>query len=486
MATSASGDLAARVVESHISVLIFLGDRVYKLRKPVRFDFLDFTSREARQADCAREVELNARFAPGVYLGVIDISSEGVPIDHLVVMRRLPAERRLAALVASGDAREAIRAVARVLVDIDQYSLRSPEIESAATRDAVREAWTTNFAEMEPFIGELIDPEAEERLRRLVGQFLEGREPVFAARLAAGRIRDGHGDLQAEDIFVLDDGPRILDCIEFEDHLRYGDVLSDLAFLAMDLARLGHAELGDALFSDYEELSADALPRGLANHYCAARAYVRAKVACLADTEGTPGAAETARALHRLALSFLERARVRIVLVGGAPGSGKSTLAAALGDELGMVVLRSDEVRRELVGVTDETSGSSDVGGSYSDAMTRATYATLLERARLALGFGQSVILDASWTSEALRQAARELGAATASDLVELRCEVPEATAVRRIAARRRLGGDPSEATATVARQMAAAADPWPEASTVDTSGPRRSGLSRALHLLRS
>lgn len=480
---STVGNLELRVVESHVSVLVFLGDRVYKLRKPVQFNFLDFTTREERETDCQREVELNARFAPGVYLGVLDVYAGGRPIDHLVVMRRLPETRRLASLVRAGTAREAIRSVARTLVELEPYSLRSPEIDALATRDAVRDAWQSNFMEVERFVGDVIDREAEERLRSLVERFLEGRKAVFDQRIASGRVRDGHGDLQAEDIFILDDGPRILDCVEFDERLRYGDVLADLAFLAMDLARLGHTELGVALLSDYEELSADALPRGLANHYCAARAYVRAKVECLASAEGSLGAVERARGLHRLSLSFLERSRVRLVLIGGTPGTGKSSLAAALGDELDIVVLRSDEVRKELA-AGGYANGAVDPGTLYSDEVTAATYAMLLERARLALEVGQSVILDASFTKDVFRRAARELGAATASELVELRCQVGEATALRRISARRRREGNVSDATASVARAMTAAADPWPEATVLETSGSRRSVVFRARRLL--
>ena len=164
----------------------------------------------------------------------------------------------------------------------------------------------------------------------------------------------------------------------------------------MDLERLGSHTLSEALLDDYEEFSGDVCARTLAYHYCASRAYVRAKVACLAHAEGVAGADEQARAFYELALSFLERARVRLIIIGGLPGTGKSTLAQALGDELGAVVLRSDEIRKEISQSLGDAPALPD---RYSDEMTTTTYGTMLKRAQSGLERGQSVILDASWTN---------------------------------------------------------------------------------------
>jgi len=480
--TNSGAPRDTRVVETHVSVLFFLGDRVYKLRKPVHFGFLDFSTREEREADCHREVELNSRFSPDVYLGVADVYEEGRAIDHLVVMRRLPEDRRLATMVRDGaDLRQQIRSIARLIADVDLRSERLPQFDEAATADAVLGVWRSGFEEIAPFVGSIVDPVAEARLQTLVETFLAGRKPLLSARIANGRVRDGHGDLQAEDIFCLDDGPRILDCLEFDDRLRYCDVLADLAFLAMDLERLGVPSLAGQLFEDYEELSGDRFPRALSAHYCAARAYVRAKVACLSAAQGAEGAAETAQVLHALALSFLERSRVRLVVVGGLPGRGKSTLAAGLAERLGMVVLRSDEIRKELASAVTTTSGES---GLYGTEMTRATYGALVSRARSALELGQSVILDASWSRQDFRSAARRVAEETSSEFTELRCEVSEPVAEGRIARRLRVGSDASEANVEVARQLATLTDPWPSSRSVDTSGPEGRSLERALALI--
>jgi len=322
-------------------------------------------------------------------------------------------------------------------------------------------------------------------VEELVRRYLSGREALFTQRIAAGRVRDGHGDLQAEDIFCLDDGPRILDCIEFDDGLRHGDVLSDVAFLAMDLERLGAPAAGESFLARYREFAGETYPASLAAHYIAYRAHVRGKVACLRHAQGDPEAAAVAEDLLALTGRHLEAGRVVMVLVGGLPGTGKSTLAAALAGHRGWSVLRSDQVRKELAGLGPDESAPAAFGqGLYRPEITAEVYRTLLDRAATALELGEPVILDASWSDGRWRQAAAEVAGRTASDLVELRCEAPPAAAADRIARRREQGGDPSDATAEVAAVMAARADPWPSAVTVDTTGDPLRSLGQALAAL--
>src|SRR5271165_1085240 len=155
-----------RVVETHISVLVFVGDKVYKLRKPVHFDFLDFTDRAVREADCRREVELNRRLAPDVYLGVADIEMDGVAIDHMVVMRSLPAERRLASLARAGaDLEDWSAQVATTLAAFHETARRSTDVSAAATPRALRAAWYANFAETKRFVGTVLDSSWDQEIR---------------------------------------------------------------------------------------------------------------------------------------------------------------------------------------------------------------------------------------------------------------------------------------------------------------------------------
>jgi hypothetical protein len=474
----------AAVAETHVSVLVFLGDRVYKMKKPVSMGFLDFSTREARLAACRAEVELNRRLAPDVYLGVADVvGDDGTPCDHLVVMRRMPPERRLAALVRSGgDVDAELVHIARRVAAFHAAAGTSPEIARAGSRDAVRANWDASFEQLTPFVGPVLDPGTCARVEQLVHRYLEGRGPLFERRMATGQVRDGHGDLQAEDIFCLEDGPRILDCIEFDDRLRHGDVLADVAFLAMDLERLGAPAAGERFLALYREFAGETYPASLASHYVAYRAHVRAKVACLRHGQGDSEAAGAARELLALTLRHLEAGRVVLVLVGGLPGTGKSTLAAGMADQLGWSVLRSDEVRKDLAGLAHDQSATADFGeGLYRPETTAEVYRTLLERAEHALELGEPVVLDASWSDQRFRDAAAEVAKATSSELVELRCDAPADVAAGRIDRRRKQGGDPSDATVEVATAMAASADPWPSAVRIDTAGEIGAALAQAL-----
>jgi aminoglycoside phosphotransferase family enzyme/predicted kinase len=479
-----SSEPAAAIAETHISVLVSIGDRVYKLKKPVSLGFLDFSDRQLRERACHREVELNRRLAPDVYLGVADvIGVDGQPCDHLVVMRRMPADRRLATLVQVGaPLDDALSDVARRIAVFHAAAATSEDIAAAGRRDAVQRIWEASFEQLAAFTGPVLDPDACRRVENLVRRYLAGRSRLFDHRIALGAVRDGHGDLQAEDIFCLDDGPRILDCIEFDDHLRHADVVADVAFLAMDLERLGAPEAAAAFLARYREFSGETYPQSLAHHYIASRAHVRCKVACLRHGQGDDGAAAAARSLLDLAVRHLEAGRVRLVLIGGLPGTGKSTVAAALADATGWSVLRSDEVRKDLAGLGHTIAAIAPPGeGLYRPEMTDAVYVELLERARTALELGESVILDASWSAGRHRQAAREVAETTSSDLVEICCLAPAEVVEQRIRRRLAAGGDPSDATPAVAGAMAERFEPWPTATAVDTAGALDSSVGQAL-----
>jgi hypothetical protein len=463
----------ARLAETHISWLFLIGDRAYKLKKPVKLDFLDFSTRAAREVACRREVEFNRRLAPDVYLGVADVSgADGAPCDHLVVMRRMPDERRLSTLVQQGaDVRDPLRALARLLANFHSSAESSAEISAVGTVDATRARWESSFATMAPFYGNVLDAEFATRVERRARQYLAGREALFTERVAAHKIRDGHGDLLADDIFCLDDGPRVLDCIEFDDRLRYGDVLSDVAFLAMDLERLGAPGLAESFLGWYREFADEHYPATLAEHHIAYRAHVRCKVACHRVAQGDESGAHDAAVLLRLAADHLERTRIAAALVGGLPGTGKSTLAASLADRLGWSVIRSDEVRKDLAGL-DHTgrTGAGYEEGIYSPESTQRTYREVLRRARVLLERGESVVLDASWSSAGRRDDAATMVREASAELHELCCVAPSDLAVRRLAERAASGHDPSDATPAVAQRMRLGADPWESASSIDTT----------------
>jgi hypothetical protein len=309
---------------------------------------------------------------------------------------------------------------------------------------------------------------------------------LFAVRVAADQICDGHGDLQANDVYCLDDGPRIIDCLEFDDVLRYGDVAADVAFLVMDLERLGAPTAAERFVHYYEECAGAPLPDSLLHLYVALRAYVRIKVACLRHAQGEVLAGREAAALLALAQAHLDRARIRLVLVGGLPGSGKSTLAAALGTALDAPVLRSDEMRQQLVRSEAHDVGEPVFGrGRYTHQKIEDVYGAMIGAAGEQLSLGRTVILDASWIDASHREQARRVAEESGADVTELQCVAPSEVREARIVARRHDATDPSEATVEVARAMAQRESPWTSATTIDTTGDPESVAALALGLLR-
>lgn len=479
---------SAAVVETHISVLFFVGDRVLKMRKPVRTPFLDFSTRELRLADCRREVALNRRLAPDVYLGVLDVVDEdGRPVEHLVAMRRLPAARRLSTIAVLPTFDEAhLVAVARQVAAFHARAERSPAIDAAGSVEHLRMLWSTNLAETAAFTGSVLDGSQHAQVARLALDYLDGRHALLARRVVDGRIVDGHGDLLAQDIFCLDDGPRILDCVEFDDRFRWGDVLYDTAFLAMDLEHIGRPDLARRFLATYREFAAESHPASLEHWYIAYRALVRAKIACLRAVAGDPDAPREARTLLTQCDRHLREAELRLVLVGGLPGSGKSTVAEGLADRLGWTVLSSDEVRKDVVGIDRrEHAWAEPFEGIYTPAATAAVYEELLHRAGIALDLGESVVLDASWLGPAQRGAALHRAVGSHARLVQLCCTVDLALARERVVARQASGRGLSDATPAVLDALAERGGaPWEGAQAVDTSLSPAESIDRAVSLV--
>ena len=374
-----------------------------------------------------------------------------------------------------------LREVAKRVAAIHAAAPRTAVAAEAASPAAVAGNWADNEAAMRPFAGPILDGAVLDEVGVRFRRYLAGRARLLERRIAEGFAVDGHGDLLAEDIFCLDDGPRILDCLAFDDRLRSGDVLADVAFLAMDVERLAGAVLAGHFLRSYEEFSAEHHPVSLAGHYVAYRAQVRAKVACLRAEQGDRTAGGAAAALLGMCRDHLERSRVRMVLVGGTPGTGKSTLAGRLGARAGWTVLRSDEIRKELTGLpVDADATAPPAEGIYRAEVTESTYAELLRRAVVVAENGGSVVLDASWVESRHRVAAREVAARVMTDVVELHVDAPLDVVRARIAARRAAGGDPSDATEDVAVHLRGRLDPWPEAVRIDTTQPLEACVGQA------
>jgi uncharacterized protein len=469
----------AELIETHISTVALEADVVHKRKKAVKLAFVDLSTPDRRELLCHREVEVNRRFSPDVYLGVEDVVDEsGNVVDHAVRMQRMPADRRLSTLARGhADLRQCIRQIARLIAIAHAQAPTSTEIASVASPAALARLWDQNLREMEVFSGAPLDPEMLAAVAALAHQYIDGRHRLLLDRIARGLVLDGHGDLLADDTYCLDDGPRVLDCLEFDDRLRWGDVLYDVGFLAMDLERLGRPELARLFLDAYREYAGESHPPTLEEHYVAYRALVRSKISCL---RGTPADHDEARAYLTQCVAHLRAGRVRLVVVGGLPGTGKSTVAMAVGEALGWPVLRSDEVRKQRAGLSASTSAAAPYQqGLYAPDQIDATYTAMLDAAALMLGKGSSVILDASFSSNRWREAAREVATRTASEMVELCCVLRRDLAVDRLAERSGRG-DASDADVDVADAMRGAFDEWLSATQIDTGPPRAVVIAHA------
>jgi aminoglycoside phosphotransferase family enzyme/predicted kinase len=490
-----------RLVQTHISWVFIADARVYKVKKPVDFGFLDFSRPAQRARACRREVELNRRLAPRLYLGTVPIYERGtefnpVPgrresafsltppgrvVEHAVVMRRLPQERLLSALLARGEADAAdLRRVARRIASFHaQAAPAAPRWRRVAI---LEENLRENFRQTVPFLGRTVSGGDYLLVWDYNHELLARRRALLEKRAREGRIRDGHGDLHAEHVWIGRSGVLAYDCIEFSDRIRQCDVAADIAFLYMDLLHHRRPDLAAALMDEYLRRTGDWEVRLLVPFYACYRAVVREKVESfrLADpgiaAQSSRAASRRAAAYFRLARELARRdARPRLVVVGGLPGSGKSTVARAFAGRIGAECLASDVLRKEMAGAAPGARLPAAAGeGIYRPAMTALTYRELLLQAERHLSAGRSVVLDATFARATDRRRAASLARAVGGVFVTAECRCPAGTARRRSAARSRPGYDgASDAGWEVYLSMRRVFEPFgPDAVRVDTTRP--------------
>lgn len=486
---------AVELVETHVSWVFLAGDRVVKVKKPVSYGFVDHTALESRRRSCEEEVRLNNRLTDGVYLGVVPIlrgpagyrvGGEGTPVEWATLMRRLPAEGMLDALLAVGETPPHLgeRLADRLIPFHRDAAIRcegSAEEVAAAASTVVAE----NLTELEPFAADPLGPVQLGLVAQALRDFLAERGDLLHDRAAEGWVREGHGDLRVEHVCLEESGEmQIFDCVEFSRALRCADVASDLAFLLMDLDRLGAQEAAAVLVARYRAAGMD-LPDTLLRFYKAHRALVRAKVACLrrcasADAATRVGLAAEAADYLDLATAAAVTVRPALIAMSGLSGTGKSTVAAALARALDAHVFASDVVRKELAGQTGSTATAWE-HGLYAPERVEATYERLWELSTRTLAAGRATILDATFLDGKRRERLAAVARAAGVPLVLVETVCKEETALGRILTRARRGDSRSDATVEVYRRQRAAAlaspPPVPPGAVhvlvnTDTGGP--------------
>ncbi|WP_435005466.1 AAA family ATPase [Tundrisphaera lichenicola] len=421
------------VHQTHISVVFLAGSFAYKIKKPLQLDFLDYGSLDRRRHFCEREIILNRRLAPSVYLKVVPVvgvgntlrvDGAGEAIEWAVMMGRLPEAATLKERLRRDDfAVEQVVALADRIAGFHARAESGPQISAFGRFDVVSRNARENFEQSAPFIGLTISQAVYDRLQRLTEMALIQLGELIEARAYRGIPRDTHGDLRLGHIYLFPerlppDDLVIVDCIEFNDRFRHADPVSDMAFLAMDFARHARRDLQRTFAEAYFRANGDVEGRALLPFYIAYRAAVRGKVESLMQSEGEIPAVERvvlfekACACWLLALGELDvpSRRPCLVLVGGLPGSGKSTLSRFLADRAGLTVIRSDVVRKELAGIAEGQPSPADYrDGIYSSDWDERTYAECSRRAEENLFEGERVLVDASFGREADRHRFRKL-----------------------------------------------------------------------------
>jgi aminoglycoside phosphotransferase family enzyme/predicted kinase len=463
--------------QTHISWLFFTERLVYKVKKPVDFGFLDFTTLESRKFFCDQEVRLNRRLAPEVYLGVVEVKAHegrirlggpGKTIDYAVQMHRLPEDRMLPTLLAEGRVTvDTMRRLARLVAEFHAQSETGGAIDQAGTVATVLANWQENFDQTRPYLGFPLPQETYDKVRDRVLAFCRVGEELFGQRIAAGRIRDGHGDLRAEHI-CLTEPIAIFDCIEFNCRFRHGDVAADVAFLAMDLDERGYPDLSRTFIDAYIESSGDHSLLRVLDFYKCYRACVRAKVECFRLDDPMITAGEKRTALHaayrygQLAARYADALQRPWLLIScGLMGTGKSMLAETLAQRLDLQVLSSDVTRKRLAGLQPTAPSRAGYGeGPYTDEWTEATYAHLFQEAEQLLSRGQSVLIDASFQRACHRRHAMQLARRLGAAFCVLECGCPEDEIRRRLQARAACGGAVSDGRWELIAQQRQAFEP--------------------------
>jgi aminoglycoside phosphotransferase family enzyme/predicted kinase len=463
-----------QVIETHISWVLLTGSYAYKIKKPVNFGFLDFTSLDARQHFCGEELRLNQRLTHDLYLEVLpvtgnpeapQIGGEGPAFEYVLKMRQFPQENLLSALQARGELTPAhIDALAR---QIASFHLAAPQVavdHPLGTPDAVMMPVRQNFEQIRPLLSDKADLQQLEALEAWAESSHERLLPLLARRKQEGFIRECHGDIHLGNATLIDGQVVLFDCIEFNEPFRFTDVYADIAFIAMDLEDRGLKPLSRRLISQYLEHTGDYDGLELLNFYKAYRALVRAKIALfsLAHQADAVQKAATLRQYRNyagLAESYSAIPSPFLSITHGVSASGKSQVALRLVEALGAIRLRSDVERKRLFG-EQEADIQGLQSGIYNQDASAATYQRLNQLAIAALHAGFPAVIDATFLKQEQRKAARKVAEETGTPFLILDCHAPEAVIEAWLAQRQAEGGDPSDATIEVVRAQLASREP--------------------------
>jgi uncharacterized protein len=465
------------LLQTHVSYVFLTGDYVYKVKKPVNYGFLDFSTLEKRQHFCHEELRLNKRGAADLYLEVVSIGqsgetftlSSGEPVEYAVKMKQFPQNALLSEMFDRGEVTTAtMEDLAKVVATFHANSDSNDHIRSYGTVEKIRQAFDENYEQSAGFVAMLADggPQTQKQFdetKAYSDRIFAEKADLFVDRVKADKIRECHGDAHLRNIAMWNGAITLFDCIEFNEPFRFVDTMYDLGFICMDLDARKRPDLANALLNAYLEQTGDWEGLQVLPLYLSRQAYVRAKVTSfLLGDPSVPDAvkqdaANTAAAYYKLSWEYTAPKTGKLIVMAGLSGSGKSTTAKQLAQMHNAIHLRSDAVRKHLGGIAIEERGDAEL---YSPEMTQKTYDRLLSLGKTLVETGYTVILDAKYDRVALRAGAIAAGATI------LHCDAPAEVLAQRVAART---GDIADATPEVLAQQTLEAFTESERSVVKT-----------------
>lgn len=464
------------MVQTHISTVFLTPRFVFKFKRPLDLGFADFRSLDKRYHYCREEFRLNQRLGSGIYLEVIPLWAKGEKyffdggdeiVDYAVVMKRLPHEKMMDHRLLRGQvSQEKLAELAKLLAHFHRPKRHRTDYSRFGSLQLLLRNWKENFNQILPFVNITIPEETYQHIHQAVFDYCTVNRALLDYRSSSGYIRDGHGDLRCEHIY-LGEEMKIIDCIEFNDCFRFGDTASDLAFLLMDMSALGRPDLSQQLLEAYLKFSKDRWLKRLIPFYSCYRAFVRGKVLSLKLSDKIltrneqRSLLEKAQGYFDLSLQFSRQMRQPIFLmIGGLMGTGKTKLAGALARKAGLKVFHSDQIRKGLTLRQGEkrcekpSQGTPFGKGAYSKEWTDLTYQTLFDQALQQIDDGQSVILDASFSRKDFRSQAFQMAREHFAQPLLIECRLEEEETLYRLGQRGKSGQSFSDGRAEIYPQQ--------------------------------
>lgn len=450
------------LLQTHISWIILAGDYAYKIKKPVTLEFLDFSTLGKRKTTCQKEIELNRRFAPQLYIGVVPITGtkenpvvegDGIAIEYAVKMHRF-ADSELAARMAEGGkiTPKIARRLAVTIASLHQHLPPYKASSSLGTPNAFFLALRKNIEQLESFD---LPPFHHNRIK-IVSEWLQSQFdnlfPLMETRLAGGRVKGCHGDCHLGNIIVHRDKVILFDCLEFNDEFRIMDTIAEAAFLWMDMRMRKMVSLSHSFINDYLEYSGDYEGLRLLKMYACHYAMVRAKACLIKKAES--GSVVNKSSLSKqfspyvdIAINYALTSSPKLILMNGFSGSGKSKVAKRICEKIGAIRIRSDVERKRLSGLSPEEKSD---GNIYSRNMSCLTYTQLLEHSKFVINSGFNCVVDATFLSQESRRSFVNLALSTRTHLQIVGCTASDREIRRRLWRRNTMENDASEADVSV------------------------------------